>query len=293
MSAVPGTPTGGAGGNATGSGGAGGLAGGPTASSTSIGLPTSTGGSAELGGAPASGGTAEPPLDLDAAAPSGSGNVDSNGCPSSALFCDDFEASSSFGSAWTSRLNGDGTVTIDTAQAHSGMNSVHVNATGYQTFVALAGAPVFPAPETGLYVRVYIRLAVAMPTGHNTYFEAGPTGDTDAQHETRVGVQQAMLMVNQPAGDRAVLSNQNYYTDMMIGPHLEAEQWACLEVFFHPAASELRAWLDGAEIGDLHLTDWQQDPLGELRFGYEKYAGPNAEIWYDDIAVSGEQIGCE
>jgi hypothetical protein len=51
-------------------------------------------------------------------------------------------------------------------------------------------------------------------------------------------------------------------------------------------------WLEGVEVQDIHLTDWQQDPLGELRLGFEKYGGPNAEIWYDDVVVSAAQVGC-
>jgi hypothetical protein len=29
-----------------------------------------------------------------------------------------------------------------------------------------------------------------------------------------------------------------------------------------------------------------------LRFGFEKYAGPESEIFYDDLAIGSEPIGC-
>jgi len=32
---------------------------------------------------------------------------------------------------------------------------------------------------------------------------------------------------------------------------------------------------------------------GSFHFGFEKYAGPDADIWYDDIAVSTQPIGCQ
>lgn len=111
---------------------------------------------------------------------------------------------------FTLALNGMGTVAVDASvPAHSGARSVHIqSANGYQTFFALAGAPVFPAAGA-LYLRLYIRLGAAMSMGHNT-----------------------------------------------------------------------------------HRTDWQQDPLDAFHFGFEKYAGPDVDIWYDDIAISTQPIGC-
>jgi hypothetical protein len=29
-----------------------------------------------------------------------------------------------------------------------------------------------------------------------------------------------------------------------------------------------------------------------VRFGFEKYAGPGIDIWYDDIAIGTQRIGC-
>lgn len=51
-------------------------------------------------------------------------------------------------------------------------------------------------------------------------------------------------------------------------------------------------WVNGTEVKDLHRTDWEQDPIGAFHFGFEKYAGPDAVIWYDDIAIHSQPIGC-
>jgi hypothetical protein len=214
-------------------------------------------------------------------------------CPADALLCADFEGGSELPEAFDPQMNGEGTVTIDeTTPAHSGVRSVRVNALGYQTFFVVSGAPILPTPSGVVYVRVYLRLSEAMPSGHNTYFEAGPAGESDAQYETRVGVMEEMLMINQPASDRGFLANENYWTDQQIGAHLAAETWGCVEARFDPANSEFQLWLDDVEIPDLHRTDWQQDPVSEVRFGYEKYAGPETELWYDDVVVSENPIGC-
>ena len=48
---------------------------------------------------------------------------------------------------WGMQLNGAGTVVVDSSiPAHSGSHSVHVNASGYQTFFVTRGPPAFPAP---------------------------------------------------------------------------------------------------------------------------------------------------
>ena len=60
-----------------------------------------------------------------------------------------------------------------------------------------------------------------------------------------------------------------------------------------PPASTVDFWVDGKEVPDLHVTDWQQDPIGAFRFGFEQYAGPSGDFWYDDIAVGTQPIGCD
>jgi len=137
------------------------------------------------------------------------------------------------------------------------------------------------------------RLGAAMTSGHNTYFKAGAAASVSSDHETRVGVMNAMLMINQPAGDRGFLSNQSYYVDNKPGAVIPPMTWGCVEAFFDPAHSTVDFWLDGKELADLHRTDWQQDPIGAFRFGFEKYAGPAIDIWYDDIAIGTERIGCQ
>jgi len=215
------------------------------------------------------------------------------------LLCDDFE-NAAIGMApvapWSVAVNGtNGTVQVDgTTPAHSGSRSVHVSSLGnYQTFLALRGAPVFPAPMPALYARTYLRLGAPMTSGHNTYFKAGAADAISSDHETRVGVMVGMLTINQPAGDRGFLSNESYWNDMELGVVFPQDSWVCVESLFDPPNSTVDFWVDGVEVADMHRTDWEQDPLGAFHFGFEKYAGPDAEVWYDDIVIGTERIGCD
>ena len=287
-SGAAGTASAAAGGSTTGGGGS---------ASSAGGTPSSAGAASAGSSGTANGGAAG----LASGGSAGSGGVRATGCGGSALlFCDDFERDTVGGMPppsprWSVALNGMGTVSIDaTTPAHSGGKSVHVSsAGGYQTFFVLAGAPVFPA-QGPLYVRLYIRLGATMSSGHNTYYKAGAAGAPSSDHETRIGVMNGMLMINQPAGDRGFLSNQNYYSDgNKPGVVFAPMTWTCVEALFDPGHSTIDVWVDEKEVPDLHRTDWQQDPLGALHFGFEKYAGPDADIWYDDIAVGSAPIGCE
>jgi hypothetical protein len=229
----------------------------------------------------------------------GAGSAAAVGCSApGTIFCDDFEAqpgSEPAAPTWSIVKNGMGKVEIDgSSPAHSGKRSVKVNSEGgYQTFFALSGAPVFPRAGA-LYLRAYIRLAAAMSSGHNTYFKSGASGSSSSEHETRFGVMNGMLMINQPAGDRGFLSNEEYYRDgNKPGVVFAPMTWTCVEALLDPPHSTIDVWVDGKEVPDLHRTDWQQDPLGAFHFGFEKYAGPDATLWYDDIAVSDKPIGCQ
>ena len=249
-----------------------------------------TGGTAQTGG---TGGKGEAGGTGGATPPSGCARP-------GVLFCDDFEGATIGmpppGPTWTTSFIGAGTVAVDGATpAHSGAKSVHVaSAGGYQTFFELKGSPVFPRASGPLYVRVFMRLAAPMTGGHNTYFKAGTGDATSSDHETRVGVMNAMLMINQPAGDRGFLSNQSYYSDGNLpGVVFQPMTWSCVEALFDPPHSTVDFWFEDKEIPDLHVTDWQQDVIGALRFGFEKYAGPDGDFWYDDVAVGTQPIGCD
>jgi hypothetical protein len=285
---------GGAGGGSAGApGGSGGSAG--ASAGSGAGLSGTAGSSTGGGGGGDSGSAGSAGSDVGSGGAAGGA---AGPCTAPGLtFCSDFEGlttgAAPSGMGLGTHLNGNGTVVVDAATpAHSGTKSIKVNATGYQTFFKLTGTPVFPAMNGKLFVRVYVRLGAAMTGGHNTYFEAGLDAASDAPYETRVGVMNEMLMINQPNGDRGFLSNENYYVDHLPGTVIPATTWTCVESFFDTPASTVSFWVEGVDVPDLHRTDWQQEAYDALRFGYEKYAGPDAELWYDDLAVGNERIGC-
>ena len=93
---------------------------------------------------------------------------------------------------------------------------------------------------------------------------------------------------------QAAMSNRNYYTDGQIGPNAPAGVWTCIELLLDHGTPALDVWVNDVEVPDLHQTGWSIDAYDELRFGFEKYAGPGVQdIWYDDVAIGTQKIGCD
>jgi hypothetical protein len=210
-------------------------------------------------------------------------------------FCDTFEAHPA-GAAqalapWTPAVNGDGEVVIDDQVAHAGTHSLKVHGSGFSTFLVLNGGG-FP-PTTGpLHVRLFMRLAEAMTGGHNTFLVADTQAAPGAGNSFRFGEMNAMLMYTVSGDTHGALANENYYTDHLPGAALAPLAWSCVELVLDHQKPEVAVSLDGVSVTDLHHVDWALDAYDTLRFGFEKYAGPVSDVWYDDIAVGTAPLGC-
>jgi len=215
-------------------------------------------------------------------------------------FCDDFESKTvgtpPSAAPWAVQLNGSGTVTIDgSTPAHSGSKSVRVHAADndYQTLFTFRDAAVLPGPGGRFFMRAYMRLGRAMAGGHNTFIVTDLFATPGAGNNVRIGEMNAMLMYTIMGDAHGALSNQNYYNDGKPGVVFAPSTWVCLEVLIDRARPEIDVWVDGTEVPDLHHTDWPLDNYDIIRFGFEKYAGPGLDLWYDDIAIGTERIGCQ
>jgi len=283
------------------SGGAGGASGGAGASvSGSGGL---TGGAPGSGGKSGSGGGAAGGVGSGGAAgtTAGAGGGPASPCAarSGVLFCEDFEsrAAGPAGNTppWVPQIIGSGTLTIDGTTAHSGGKSLHVHAgdDDYDTLLAFHDATVLPAPNGRFYARAFVRLGRAMAAGHNSYIVAELFATPGTGNNLRIAEDNAMLMYTIKGDSFGALSNANYYTDHKPGVAFAPSTWVCLEFLIDAGHPELDFWVDGTEVPDLHHTDWALDHYDTLRFGFEKYAGPGIDIWYDDIAIGTSRIGCQ
>jgi hypothetical protein len=184
-------------------------------------------------------------------------------------------------------------VTVDgTTPAHSGTKSVHVYGSGFQTFFTLSKSSILPVANGRLFFRAYMRLGAPVTDGHNTFILGDLAASPGNGNALRIGEQFSMLMYTVMGDAHAALSHQNHFNDSLPGVMFAPGTWVCLEVLADHGAPEIDVWVDGTEVPDLHHTDFAVDAYDSLHFGLEAYAGPAADIWYDDVAIGTARIGC-
>jgi hypothetical protein len=300
-SATGGGPTGGSGGNgnvgtggsitsgAAGSGGGNG-SGGKGGTGGGIGSGGSSGGNSGAGGHAGSGGGSQ-------GGTGGSGSASHCGARAGMVFCDDFEADAPGAppAPWTTE-GAAMEVTVDgTDPANSGSKSVHVQPSNndFDTFLALHGIAALPVSGGKLYLRFFIRLAQPMTAMHNTFVRADLYASPGNGNNLLFSEDNQMIMESIGGDGQSAMSNNAYYSDgNMIGVHFEQGQWSCVEILLDHSTPAIDVWVNSVEVPDLHSTAWKIDAYDYLRFGFEKYAGPASDIWYDDIAFGTQPIGC-
>jgi hypothetical protein len=268
--------------------GSGGAGSGNVSGSSSGGV--SSGGQASGGTATAgSGGSSS--AGAPSAGSGGSGGA-SGAAASAALFSDGFEAAAIDKSKWTERINSSAMFTLDTTQKHGGTQSLHLKHSGFSTYLALEGAPVFPAPNNTFYARVWVRVAAPLPTGHVAWLEAGNVMNDQA--EIRVGMNIGKFQSNLWPGDTDVRDP---------GAAIKADTWQCLQLKY--GTDVLEVSLDGVK-SSISTTTWVaanpadgsnntpktgwSPTYAAFRIGWELGDG---EIWFDDVALGHAPIACQ
>ena len=240
------------------------------------------------------------------------------GCPPAAVFCEDFESQTpgeAPGGPWLS----DGTIAVDTAQAHAGAQSVRLDTSaGWdgRALLGLDGVDVFPTAH--FFGRMHLYVTEASPDGvHWTMIQAAGMTEADDvwdgpfMAELRYGgMHQKRLMAN--------YDTPGTYATPPTGPASDCWQhaqqvmpearWACLEWEFDSETDTMRLWLDGEPVDNLELgttgegcvnpgtqgTWFYPDTFERLDLGWVDYqdSGGERELWIDDVALGFERLGC-
>ncbi|MGK4003755.1 hypothetical protein WMF31_14080 [Sorangium sp. So ce1036] len=175
-------------------------------------------------------------------------------------------------------------VTLDST-GHSGTRSIKVSGTDFSQMLAV------PVPSE-FWGRVYFKSDTDIQSGHNTYVAAvSGTGDPNDGEHVRIGEHQCQLELNRRSDDAEKLSNGGTY-ECSGGVKLVANTWYCLEFYYNGPGREVRVFVDDTEVDALHVTDWGPYDYKFFKFGFEKYHGGAKTMWYDDLALGTERIGC-
>ena len=238
-------------------------------------------------------------------------------CASAAVAtCDDFETVTQGGppdsTLWrviTSyadpQMNPANSVVVDSLHAARGRQALHIHTT--TTDPVYLQTRVLPALNNTFWGRVLAWFdddPGARTKGHWAAFVGvGKKSDAGQDTEVRVGGQFGILTINYFGNDANQISStkDGDYSD---GVKVPIRTWTCFEFQFKGDSHELRVFLQGKEIDQLHVTDWGQfghmpipnwsPAYDRIRIGYQSFnADTPVDVWYDAVAIDSDRIGCE
>jgi hypothetical protein len=232
--------------------------------------------------------------------------------PCSALpLCDGFESAAVGGppnpQLWTISqpdCTGSGTLAVDGSQAHSGKQSVKVDGGGgYCDHIFIANASVIATLGPQVYTRLFIRVGVPLGAGHVSFLAMKDSADMGG--DVRMGGEDMVLMYNRESDDATLPVMSPTGTGESVA--LAANTWTCIESHFDETAGTIDTWVDGKEVAGLVengtptpdvSTQWLSQAgwkptLADFRIGWESYSGQTMTLWFDDVALASQRIGCD
>jgi hypothetical protein len=245
---------------------------------------------------------------MSGAAGGGGSAATTLGCANLPL-CDDFESAAADGPPSSAKWKvgapngmGTGTLAIDGTQAHSGTKSVKViGKSGYSNHIFFYNESAVAAIGKVVYGRMFVRFSQSLADGHATFMTMRDTGD---MKDLRMGGQMKILMYNRELNDATLpaLSPMGIAKSLSPMPNT----WMCIEFKIDGGSGEIQTWVDEKEIAGLHADatptqdidqQWSSSgaykpSLTDWKLGWESYAGGDMTIWFDDVALAAQKIGC-
>jgi hypothetical protein len=248
--------------------------------------------------------TSEPIGETTTTPPAGNGEV---------LLSEDFESDASGAVpegydtfiAWNANPttpSGSEVVAVGNGQKHGGSQALQVKGAGNPAQLVWK----IPSGHNKLYVRTWLYLADRQlgqnPGANHETLIALRDGVGSANSEIRFGEIKGAIGTNEvPTDDISPLMAQ-----WGMGPVIEKGKWVCLEVAFlgDLPYNELHAWADGELVhevtaanqwqnGSLKAANWMEGRFIELVFGWHSFSSASNTVWFDDIVVSTERVGCQ
>jgi hypothetical protein len=207
-------------------------------------------------------------------------------CPADAFFCSGFESGFPAG---TANIVGGGQVpdafALDTSQSNSGAQALLLPPQPNSRFIYRVLA--VPVPTQQFWARMFIRTDVAFGSSnsHESLF-APSTGD--------------LTQDNNNEGTRIELSEQFGYMLLNVSDttpepavrrQLAANEWHCVEARYDGDAGEVEIFANGEQFINDSAALFQRD-FQTFRLGYMQFNGTVRSVWYDDVILSPNRVGC-
>lgn len=276
----------------------------------------SGGGEANTGGSVGSGGADVSMPGTGGAAATGGADLGTGGGGTtlpegSVIFSEDFESAAvdTVPAGWDSFVSyvvnsnnspgGQAFALADASKAHGGSQSLHVK--GGQS-PAMLTRPL-PAGTNKIYMRAYVWLTnqLGQGVGRNHETLIGVRGTPGgANDEVRFGEIKGVIGTNEVPSDN-ISPKQDQWE---MGPVIAGGEWNCIEVAFlgDTENHEVVGWNNGVEVHRVNdPNQWQNGTLEkfldnkfqEFIIGWQSFSSYDNEIWFDDVVVATERVGCD
>jgi PKD repeat protein len=194
--------------------------------------------------------------------------------------------------------------------AHTGTKALYVDGRDLASAMRYSFKTLtLPNDKERVFVRYYLRSTEYIgnraknPDGsdpNHNHFMALENGQSD---EIRIGEIKGALGVNEFGRDDIVPTAEYWYGQIET-PRIEADTWYCVETAFLNDGSkpELKTWLNEELV--THIDDhtdfkngaaverWLDNKFGKVSLGWANYQTYDTEVYFDDVVVSTERIGC-
>lgn len=230
----------------------------------------------------------------------------SGNCGTDAIVCENFDqypAASAPAGGWTAALRGDGKIVVDTAQAFSGKQSLHVTGKMSKDRANISRSIQTASPTSYVRFMYYVKSYPASSGVHTRLARLGTMQAASGNPYTSY----SLAAYNGIAIERV---NSIYLRDTgtKLNDSKLLNRWSCLEfaVDMSGGAGKVKVniWIDGRALtlspagSSSHgQTDASWDPLAFEVFmlgldGYQEDAEV-ADYWIDDISVTPQRVGCK
>jgi hypothetical protein len=209
-------------------------------------------------------------------------------CPTGVLFCDGFEQGLG---AWPQIEQTNGTIGLDMTHVHRGAYAVraHMDALapqgqGYNPAVTIDHTQAWPSHY---WVRVFVYAPSPFPPTNAALLNLIQSTNNNAGLQLFLGPNTADVSMT-----TFDMPNNHTWGSMTASP---LDQWVCLELDADAQSGAVNVAMNGADIGQLAMTGLTLPVPDITKLGLGFY-DPNTQgpydVWFDDIIVDGNPIGC-
>ena len=162
--------------------------------------------------------------------------------------------------------------------------------------------------EELMYIRLYVRSAEyignrADESMNHNHFLAISDGDQYNEQEIRIGEMKGAIGVNESISDD-LYPKYEYWWGKTETTRMQADTWYCVEAGFDNTgdSSSQKIWIDDELVADIDSADdfnngaiasqWLTDRFNRIDIGWASWNTYANTLYFDDIVVSTERIGC-